>query len=1135
MADPWAVVSTQPAPPSPYETNTQFRARMDVAYGPGKWRDTGDWRDASRNRQVGGVSNSNHMKGTPDAPGAHDIVVPGLDPGAAAARLPKGYKGLPEGKVGGQGAHVHVEEANPWAVVPTDPWTPVKTEPVAPAAQHYDPRGANMRAQHAASESPLAEMWGDVKTAAGRRIGEAVRELPGILETGAAQGPGGMAGGLALGGLNVAVAPVGGAAEAGSHHLNRAVIPNIYQGGNPTMEARDRTIGDLAEAAVPVPGIGEVNAARKGVSMLTREGRATARAARTAEEAGALERAGGPRAAPAPTEGPWQVVRQTPSPRSAAAVAPTAESAGPWRVVKQEPAPGLSQEPARPGRSLAASEHADRDPGEEIFPPSGRRTAPPPAAPQTTVGQVQDTLKATRRIFAASTVGEGREAAAIHRRARGEFGHAADIDEYTIGRQARLMAQTPEPVQLQTIHAIETGRIDTLPTPELRSAASDIRNVYDSWRERIESTLEDDAPTFIKDYFAHLWKQTPQEVDRAMQPWIGKQGSGRNLKRRSIPTIQEGIEAGLTPGTTNPLEITSHYVQNMSRYLGTRQIQNWMVEGGIAKWVDEHVAASHDMVPLDGILANKPARVVIGSDNKVVVNKPAQVLAAPPDAARIYNRAISSGFNGPVAQTARGLVNAGNMATLALSGYHGVATTMASAASEMSRAFEALSKGRLLTAGKAALSAPIAPIKLVAKGDKMRRQLLGLQVPSSLDQRIIDSFTGSGQRLKVDPVYNVGSRGSGVYSAVKSDVAAALSAGSKNAYGEAFRAFKNGLVAQEARRALRGATTGTMVDRGRSVIDTAGNVIQSVAGPIFHDYIPALKRGVFHERMADWFAEHPNATDEEARIAGAHIGDSVDNRFGEMIQDNIFWHRKVKDVAQITMLSPGWNLGTQREITGGILKAIPSMADVLKGKGLSDKTAYVLGLVTTAGLVDSAYQYLKTGEAPKDALDVAAPRTGGTTSFGKSGEQPERAILPGEHKEIFEMALALSRGAPGVRSYLEGKRNTTFGLLDDYSRNADYAGDPVYRPRAADHIQGEPSGIDTFLDRIMPITSKNIRDKKAGSNIADPEATAGIRRAPMYLSDPQDYGDMMRAIDNRRWKTKVNKDRKQEAARMTPP
>lgn len=370
MADPWAVVSTQPAPPSPYETNTQFRARMDAAYGPGKWRDTGDWRNAARNRQVGGVPNSDHMKGTPDAPGAHDIVVPGLDPKAAASRLPKGYKGLPEGKVGGQGPHVHVEEANPWAVVPTDPWTPVKTEPVAPApaAQHYDPRGANMRAQHAASESPLAEMWGDVKTAAGRRIGEAVRELPSMLETGAAQGPGGIASALTLGGLNAAVAPVGGAVEAGSHHLNRAVIPNVYQGGNPTMEARDRTIGDLAEAAVPVPGIGEVNAARKGVSMLTREGRAAARAARTAEEAGALERAGGPRATPAPTEGPWQVVRQTPSPRSAAAVAPTAESAGPWRVVKQEPAPGLSQEPARPGvasasgRSLAASERGPEAP-----------------------------------------------------------------------------------------------------------------------------------------------------------------------------------------------------------------------------------------------------------------------------------------------------------------------------------------------------------------------------------------------------------------------------------------------------------------------------------------------------------------------------------------------------------------------------------------------------------------------------------------------------------------------------------------------------------------------------------------------------------------------------------------------------
>jgi hypothetical protein len=60
----------------------------------------------------------------------------------------------------------------------------------------------------------------------------------------------------------------------------------------------------------------------------------------------------------------------------------------------------------------------------------------------------------------------------------------------------------------------------------------------------------DEGPTFIRDYYTHMWKEAPQVVEGRMA--MARQGSGRNLKARSIPTLQEGIDAGLTPVDREP-------------------------------------------------------------------------------------------------------------------------------------------------------------------------------------------------------------------------------------------------------------------------------------------------------------------------------------------------------------------------------------------------------------------------------------------------------------------------------------------------------------------------------------------------------------------------------------------------------
>ena len=104
-------------------SHERFRSAMDAAFGAGKWRTTGGYRTREREDQLrsqgaltvrpGAVSH--HSLGTPQAPGAYDVVVDGLNPFEAARRLRATATlfrvVLPEGAHGDQGPHLHLEPA----------------------------------------------------------------------------------------------------------------------------------------------------------------------------------------------------------------------------------------------------------------------------------------------------------------------------------------------------------------------------------------------------------------------------------------------------------------------------------------------------------------------------------------------------------------------------------------------------------------------------------------------------------------------------------------------------------------------------------------------------------------------------------------------------------------------------------------------------------------------------------------------------------------------------------------------------------------------------------------------------------------------------------------------------------------
>lgn len=99
--------STAPGMPSPSDV---------LSAAPGATITSG-FRTPAHNAEVHGVANSYHMTGTPEAPGALDIVPPtGMGMPALAARM---TAKLPQLKVLNEGDHVHIQPAQPNAGPPT--------------------------------------------------------------------------------------------------------------------------------------------------------------------------------------------------------------------------------------------------------------------------------------------------------------------------------------------------------------------------------------------------------------------------------------------------------------------------------------------------------------------------------------------------------------------------------------------------------------------------------------------------------------------------------------------------------------------------------------------------------------------------------------------------------------------------------------------------------------------------------------------------------------------------------------------------------------------------------------------------------------------------------------------------------
>lgn len=476
---------------------------------------------------------------------------------------------------------------------------------------------------------------------------------------------------------------------------------------------------------------------------------------------------------------------------------------------------------------------------------------------------------------------------------------------------------------------------------------ADLKDVQDLGTGKLEH--------FVENYFARMWKD-PKAAANAFAKNASKrplEGQKGFLKQRTYMTFKEGIDAGLEPITWNPVDWALMRHLETQKYVMAHRTINELKAEGIVKFVKIGAPRPDGFVKIDDKISTIYSR---NQANELVLEGH---YYAQEDAARIINNYLSPGLSDSyIFNLYKGAGNVLNQFQLGLSLFHLGFTSVDAAVSRFALGLNKLFAGNPLGAIKEMASFPLAPITNVLKGNKLYGAWFGKD--SSPEMKMItDAMATAGGRARMDKFY-----------------ATKFTDRLKDS-------FRQGHY-------LKGA------------LQIPFGVIETAAKPIMEWIVPRQKLGVFFDLMKFEMEKNPEMTHQELRDTSQKIWDSVDNRMGQLVYDNLFWNKTVKDLAMASTRSVGWNLGTFREIGGGVLDTAKIIPDMIRGKKtkFTYRMSYIIALPIVTGIMGAVYQYLATGEGPHELKDLYFPRTGGIDKNGN----PNRVSLPSYMKDIYHYA-----------------------------------------------------------------------------------------------------------------------------------
>jgi hypothetical protein len=247
---------------------------------------------------------------------------------------------------------------------------------------------------------------------------------------------------------------------------------------------------------------------------------------------------------------------------------------------------------------------------------------------------------------------------------------------------------------------------------------------------------------------------------------------------------------------------------------------------------------------------------------------------------------------------------------------------------------------------------------------------------------------------------------------------------------------------------------------------------ESINKPLMEHWVPSLKVGGYLRSLDAEIASRKNMTPEQLQNAKQKIWDSMDDRLGQVVYDNIFVKKSLKDLAFLAVRSAGWTGGTIRAVSGGLAELPRSGARFVRGQGLSQRTAYLAALPLTVGLMGAFYQYLMTGQGPDEMKDYFFPKDGTKSPDGTD----HRVDFPSYMKDILSyskqpVTTLLHKTSPILNDVVEIYQNKDF-----YGEKVYNGDDPIYR-KGLDILKQQAESMEPFSFKKNPYDTSPFVDQ----------------------------------------------------------
>ena len=350
-----------------------------------------------------------------------------------------------------------------------------------------------------------------------------------------------------------------------------------------------------------------------------------------------------------------------------------------------------------------------------------------------------------RRIVDPSGVSPVAGAAAlVTREALGELAHKSEEALQSLEKFSKAFDLLPIPDRYDFIDKIENGQPQT--HAALQPAADALRKLLDDDREDVRGLGVGALDNFIENYFPHIW-QDDSQAKKIFGQIFGRRplkGPASFLKERTIPTTKEGLDAGLTPISSNPLILAFAKHREMRRFItGVRLFQR-LKDEGLARFLRAGRQTPEGWTKIEDAVG---CVLQWSEEEGGFVIRGYYIM--PTDAARVLNNHLSASAirNFLPAQIFRAASNAANALQLGFSAFHLGFTTLDAIVSKNALGIERLFHGEPLRAAAAFLESATGigtPILNIRRGHQLLKAYANIGGATPQMRRIVEALIGAG-------------------------------------------------------------------------------------------------------------------------------------------------------------------------------------------------------------------------------------------------------------------------------------------------------------------------------------------------------------------------------------------------------